>query len=256
MRRHDEDRWIELAFDELSGPNADELRRLAETDPQAAETVRSYAAIREGLAGLRNVPEMQVSCDRLRDAILAGGLREPRPSWWTWLAIPTAVAASAFLLTLALRQPNTVPVVAVSAVGTPNMQPTMVPTLERSPQPAFDALASRTVGSPLGDVKFDLGKSDVQPALKPTPRAITTSRGKKERAAPPKAESRIARREVDVAPRPSVDLAPMGLTAEGSGATADPGANTIIFISSDQDNVTGTQRATEVESVSNVVIGG
>lgn len=255
MRRHDEDRWIELAFDELSGLDADELHRLAETDPRAAEAVRSYAAIREGLASLRDVPEMQLSCDRLRDAILAGGLKEPRASWWTWLAIPTAVAASAFLLTLALRQPNTVPVVAVSAVGTPNMQPTMVPTLERTPQPAFDTMASRSVGSPLGDVKFDLGNSDIQPAPKPTPKVITANRGTKARVAP-KAEARVAKREVDVAPRPSVDVTPMGLTAEGSGSAADSAANTIIFISSDQDNVTGTQRATEVESVSNVVIGG
>ena len=106
MKRRDEDRLIDLAFGELSSTEAERVQQELAADPGQQGKLRSYAEMREGLASLRDVPEMQMSCDRLRDAILAGGLKEPRSPIWTWAAVPVAVAAGVFVLTLTLRKPH------------------------------------------------------------------------------------------------------------------------------------------------------
>ena len=55
--------------------------------------------IEAGLPSLREVPPMQMSPERLRDAVLAGGLSPaPRPSalaWVPWLVAPLAAATVA-----------------------------------------------------------------------------------------------------------------------------------------------------------------
>lgn len=84
-----DEKWIEIAFgeqklpDDFSTKNADD-----------AEILKSYELLREDLQLLKDIPEMQFSNERLRDAILAAGPKaNAQSSWvmrWGWTVAPVA----------------------------------------------------------------------------------------------------------------------------------------------------------------------
>jgi len=252
MRRHHEDRLIELAFEELTAEEAEQLRNELQADPCQAGKLRAYAEMRDGLASLREVPEMQMSCDRLRDAILAGGLKEPRSAGWTWFAVPIAVAAGAFLFTISTRRPaNVLPSIPVAKVN--QAGPTFDVAMERTHKPGLESIRQEAATTPLGNVEFNLSPERDEPKVglvAATPRA--TSRSPKTFQSAPSVLATSA---------PSAETAKMSLTAETPPAVAKEKDDktvvaSVIVITPEQNGDTGTQRATEVESVSNVVIGG
>ncbi len=252
MKRHHEDKLIDLAFGELTAEEAEQLRACACNDPKLARTLNQYSEMREGLASLKEIPEMQLSCDRLRDAILAGGLKEPRTIGWSWVGVPIALAAVAFVVTLAIKRP----------------QPTMPPVAMTTPvetQDLFDPSIDRT-SSPVAAVKPDLfGTVEKAPPatvtksiVKPSPVVRTAA---KVRVPEPESAKHAPVTALDGGTR-------MGLTAEGAptvplsfGASepavaSNPPEVTLIVIEPDRLQGTGAQRATEVETSSNVVMGG
>lgn len=91
MKRR-EDELIELAFGELDGARAEELRSECSCDPKARQALSDYQEMREALRCLKDIPEMQMSSERLRDAILKEGLKPHRAPWFNWnlLAWPAA----------------------------------------------------------------------------------------------------------------------------------------------------------------------
>ena len=83
---------IKAGFGELS---SDEQGRLEFLSPEEIEQVEQLKKVREGLKALREVPDCQMSSERLRDAILNQGVapsRQSRP--WTF----AVVAAAAILV--------------------------------------------------------------------------------------------------------------------------------------------------------------
>lgn len=95
--RKKEDDLIQLAFGDLKKEHADALRQACSADAEASETLRSYEMMREGLLGLKDIPEMQMSTERLRDAILKDGLKPHPQSRFNWnlLAWPVSLGLAA-----------------------------------------------------------------------------------------------------------------------------------------------------------------
>lgn len=252
MKRNDEDKLIDLAFGELTAEEAEQLRASASSNPKLARTLSEYSEMREGLACLKEIPEMQLSCDRLRDAILAGGLKEPRSIGWNWVGVPIALAALAFVVTLAVKRPQ------------PTLPPVAVTTPVES-RDLFDPSIERGTG-PVASIKPNLfGTFE-----KATPEAASKSIVKPSPVVRTAAKVRVPERETSK-PAPVTALdggARMGLTAEGAptaplsfGATeptvtSNPPEATLIVIEPDKLLGIGAQRATEVETSSNVVMGG
>src|SRR5438128_37793 len=104
MRRKLEDKLLMLSFGDLTPEEARQVQSEAAGDPEAQKILQEYQAIRSNLKLLKDVPEDQISAERLRFAILEKGLeRKSAPSPYGWLWMPAAVALFAFSLAL-LRQ--------------------------------------------------------------------------------------------------------------------------------------------------------
>lgn len=107
MNRKREEELMQLAFGDLRREESGRLQAELNGDPEAVKAFDVYCEMREGLKALRDVPEMQLSTERLREAILRDGLQPKRtPAWnWSWLATPIAVGACAFVVVSAMRKP-------------------------------------------------------------------------------------------------------------------------------------------------------
>lgn len=250
MRRHEEDKLIELAFGDLSPTEAEALRAGAEADPRKAQALQLYSEMRKGLTALRDVPEMQLSCDRLRDAILAGGLKESRRSSWGWFAVPAVVVAGAFFLTLSLQQRNS---------GT--LPLTGVATLSDAEVSLFDTTLGRTtLKSDRAVFDSALTEYDFGPSASTDVKAVAVER----KVSRPVRSTGVEPSAIASAPTPgsermssSAEMAPVsfGTSEPPRDEIAAETRNEVILIESEQ-SFSGAQRATEMESLSNVVIGG
>lgn len=250
MRRNDEDRLIELAFGEATPQEAEQLQLSVQSDPRLAETLRSYKEVRDGLSALREVPEMQLSCDRLRDAILAGGLREPRFGGWSWLAAPALVAA-AFAVTLIVRRP-TVPLPG-GGVTVAQMEP-------GSSRVSLDPDLGTYQPVPFGKIEFrEAAKSAPVTIEKPRAERASVASNSIERT---KGLDRPSAANLDpIHPQKLSGSAEVGPASASAAPAMDKGAPemqtaALIRIDPEKNGETGALKATEVESASNVVIGG
>lgn len=255
MKRKNEETLIELAFGDLSPAEADRLRAEIARDAESQATLQAYEDLRASIGRLRDIPEMQMSRERLRHAILAGGLKESRKWQWNWIGAPVAIAAVAFAVTMVVRRPalplpGGAGLTAMSADAPIGL--TMDPTLERIHAPTASLFGNER----LNRVEFD-PKSEQ--SSKPT---LVSS----------KPRSRVVRKDREVREAPPVALgaaAPMAAstTMAASSAAAGPGEMTltsapiqesseVIVLTTETDRDTGAQRATAMESSSNVVIGG
>lgn len=83
------DKWIEIAFGEQKLPE-----NFSAKNADDAEILKTYELLREDLQLLKDIPEMQFSNERLRDAILAAGPKASVPTpWimrWGWAIAPVA----------------------------------------------------------------------------------------------------------------------------------------------------------------------
>jgi hypothetical protein len=264
MNRKREEELMQLAFGDLRREENGQLQAEISTDPEAAKAFSSYRDMCDGLKALRDVPEMQLSTERLRDAILSGGL-QPRPvSRWNfnWLATPIAVGACAFVIVLAVRKPHTIPMPS----GTVAMD---TPSVDGS-NPKKDWLGVTDFGA----------NDDVSP--KTAPQAATISHDVTEQT--PRMRHHVLRKNngsmmvaaLTTTPNPGLAKAlsmptfgninantSMTFAAKTADATRgaqaeqnSPKGNEIVMIDAQPDAETGAARATEVKSSSNVVIGG
>ena len=132
-----EDRLVRYAFGDVSDHERAEVEALIARDPEARRTVDQYASMRDDLGRMREVPEDQMSRERLRDAILARGLRtDPLPvsrSRWQWLWMPVAACALAFAY---VAIPHSAPTAS---------EPTYVATADRHPNIDFGPAISMPV---------------------------------------------------------------------------------------------------------------
>lgn len=247
MRRKNEEELIKLAFGDIEPKSSENARRLLAEDAEAAKLFAGYSEIREGLKSLKT-PEHQLSTERLREAILKQGLKQKSPlAGWKWTFAPLAVAAAAFLITLRMGG-----------------QPTSGPVVTNS-----DGDSNGTVNRPI-----DFSPSNTEPIVVPAPEVAqpsaerntervaaasrTFSRSSANRTARSAGTSLVVFRAPALSPadfsRSAIDGAlPAGALALNLETSEE---QPIVLIGSESDESTGANRATEVSSASNVVIGG
>ncbi len=209
--------------------------------------------LRQDLRLLGNVPEPQISIDRVRDAILREGLKpQAEPKFgWSWFAMPLATCAIAFAIVFFRPKANVNP----NIVLNPNL------TAVNS---KFDRV---TLGSGDSDLRGgDLGNMISQPVgtyssfIDTTGEVSSSSRDRSSSNSDsnwgisrpdPNRPLIIWPPVTDSSPAPQSDVAKIETVAlkqdESSG---------LILIDQDRDNASMTPRATEVGSPSNVLVGG
>jgi hypothetical protein len=276
MKRDMEDRLVRLAFGDVGPEEAAELERDARSDPDASARLAEYRRLKADLRSLHEVPDDQLSSERLRHAILNQGLRSERParSRFGWLWMPAAAAAIAFAL-ITIRLPGT--------TGDPLFVMGERPVA--SPEIPWDLGDGVALAFPGGE--FDFGPSVQEPVAAAQPeenppvrRTVVVSNRRP--ASPPRTSSTSsssARAEEQKNDLLAPDRAPDRVAANppsagtggggiGSLATAESGDQkraealgassggpTLVIIEPVRDQQTGAWKATEVENANNVVIG-
>lgn len=274
MNRKREEELMQLAFGDLRREENGPLQAEISTDPEAAKTFSSYRDMCDGLKALRDVPEMQLSTERLRDAILNGGLQPKPVSRWNfnWLATPIAVGACAFVIVLAVRKPHTIPMPSGgSSVAMDFPGKTIKPHI-----PMADGPDTLFPGSSLSS-SMNLGRG-LEKATEPTHEPVDTSSRVRHHAIRrnsnsmmvaaltttqnpglAKALSMPTQPALSFANEKTMDFSRKAMNANLANMSAEqnsPKGNEIVMIDAQPDAETGAARATEVKSGSNVVIGG
>src|SRR5690606_40471200 len=94
MSNKDFDLLAKAAFGESDLSEDRLIEEWLAQDAQAQEQHTQFVALKEGLRSLADVPECQLSSERLRDAILSQGVKPVRTTTWLKWAAPALVAAS------------------------------------------------------------------------------------------------------------------------------------------------------------------
>ena len=97
MFNNKEDKLFEYAFGDLNSRDAQIFEAGLLKDDEIAEQAKFLQSLKGDLASFRDIPEMQYSKERLRDAILGQGLKPTRPGlpWLNMILAPGAALSSA-----------------------------------------------------------------------------------------------------------------------------------------------------------------
>jgi hypothetical protein len=269
MKKRIEEELAKLAFGDVESSEAVLLEHRTKTDPDAARTFETYCRMKEELRSLsQDVPEDQLSKERLRQAILARGLKDhPVAPRFGWVWVPAATAAIAFGLFFLKGQmplgPNPAPVIVDNSLsgafepapGVGVHVPDPLPSsngssVERSAvvssAPATQVAVGESVRTrrSLRDItdrsattRVDIADTSMSDGLASLPSFARTG------------ESESSREAVAA----TFDF---GSAMEESAPAPSEPARTIVDILPITDSDTGTLRATEVENTANVVVGG
>ncbi|MBI1757279.1 MAG: hypothetical protein HYR64_09265 [Fimbriimonas ginsengisoli] len=226
MKRRDEDLLLKVAFGDAT---ADEVARAdgLSRDPEASRRLAELRRMREGLHLLREVPEAQISTERLRDALLRNGLKPERSGWglgWVWM--PAGALAATFLIaSWVMRQ-----------------SPTLVRS-DAGPSAPVVLAKREPVSKPLPSAAQEQSPTVAVPTFvnESAPPSISSRR-------PGQAANRHGSgRAKRAAPLPSLD----------PGHSEEPfSSDAIVMIEPEADDATGAQRAVEMESGADVLVGG
>jgi hypothetical protein len=264
MNRKLEDAMVRLAFGDVSPEEAAALEREAMKDPDAARSLASYRRMREGLKDLHDVPQDQLSKERLRDAILNQGLKpKPVANQRSWLWMPAAAAALAFGIVFIRGASSNGP---VEIVGSPGA------SLAVNEAPKVDF---RPGGLNRGPITTPSDGKDTRVASNDVPRdSVRATENDGSRIVRSQQRRHRQRRDglgidlenavaylhntVDDDSIDGNEVQP-GVAAEGNAIASAPAPERsapIILIDSQKDGATGAQKATELPSASNVVTSG
>jgi hypothetical protein len=272
MNRKLEDAMVRLAFGDVTPEEVVALEREAASNPEAARALASYRRMRDGLRDLYDVPQDQLSKERLRHAILASGLKpQPTQSPRGWLWMPAAAAVLAFGFMLARPGARNGGVEIVGPAGGPVAIHAKEPTL-------FNPDLQPPASSGLDIVRPGTGAATAAKVTETNPTvAIRTAAS----TAPRRRKGSRSHREAPVFASISDTVAVIPNTADGDGFVPDrnaivanhagessgldaaagtaasaPTAQPIVLIEGSKDNDTGAQKATEVDSSKNVRTSG
>ncbi len=238
MKRNLDDRLIQLAFGDLTPEEERKLRQEVAGNPEAQRVLRDCGSLREDFKLLRTIPDDQLSPERLKQAILERGLKREAPtsSRYGWLWAPTAVALFAFaFVTYRNSRPVQLPLSAVAIrTSQADSQPILRdPSLSTKKEiPLVQSSVSR--GETVADTSSDDSATVARPA-------------KSTKVSSPRMSLMTAAAESVLDQQPDVS---------SEVAMAEPQRDSLILIGNDSDDDTGAKRATEVDSVANVLISG
>jgi hypothetical protein len=152
MTNKDFDALIRSAFQEEEAGDCELVG--GETSEAMKREAQAYATLREDLHALRDIPECQMSTERLREAILARGMKPKRAIPWWQPAF--AMAACAAIAALALS---------------PGIKPAGLPEQKESP-----VLAANTANEPTQPLVLE-NSNQVPMTAQADPQASTADAG-------------------------------------------------------------------------------
>lgn len=273
------------AFGELSDAEIAKIESELMLDDALQSEANLLKDLNSDLKSFEEIPEMQFSTERLRDAILGQGLKPKKvaPQWLSWVSAPMALASVvllAFVFTGGVnrmlgRQQNPVYVSAGSSQSANSLSGPMVAVNEST-----FSLQSKATGSQVSSSANQTPKSEdekMQGGSKGNRRmnprnerakglvaALDTS--SRPSLARPASQSARSMRNMgvpggvnnEVAGNLSIsDTIPeQGSASIISAAKAEVSPTEIVILNSERDAGTGAAIATEVKNPTNVVIGG
>lgn len=273
------------AFGELSDAEIAKIESELMLDDALQSEANLLKDLKSDLKSFEEIPEMQFSTERLRDAILGQGLKPKKvaPQWLSWVSAPMALASVvllAFVFTGGVnrmlgRQQNPVYVSAGSSQSANSLSGPMVAVNEST-----FSLQSKATGSQVSSSANQTSKSEdekMQGGRKGNRRmnprnerakglvaALDTS--SRPSLARPASQSARSMRNMgvpvgvnnEVAGNVSLsDTVPeQGSASIISAAKAEVSPTEIVILNSERDAGTGAAIATEVKNPTNVVIGG
>lgn len=273
------------AFGELSDAEIAKIESELMLDDALQSEANLLKDLKSDLKSFEEIPEMQFSTERLRDAILGQGLKPKKvaPQWLSWVSAPMALASVvllAFVFTGGVnrmlgRQQNPVYVSAGSSQSATSLSGPMVAVNEST-----FSLQSKATGSQVSSSANQTPKSEdekMQGGRKGNRRlnprnerakglvaALDTS--SRPSLARPASQSARSMRNMgvpggvnnEVAGNVSIsDTVPeQGSASIISAAKAEVAPTEIVILNSERDAGTGAAIATEVKNPTNVVIGG
>jgi hypothetical protein len=273
------------AFGELSDAEIAKIESELMLDDAFQSEANLLKDLKSDLKSFEEIPEMQFSTERLRDAILGQGLKPKKvaPQWLSWVSAPMALASVvllAFVFTGGVnrmlgRQQNPVYVSAGSSQSANSLSGPMVAVNEST-----FSLQSKATGSQVSSSANQTPKSEdekMQGGRKGNRRmnprnerakglvaALDTS--SRPSLARPASQSARSMRNMgvpvgvnnEVAGNVSIsDTVPeQGSASIISAAKAEVSPTEIVILNSERDAGTGAAIATEVKNPTNVVIGG
>lgn len=249
MNKKLEEKLAMLAFGDLSPEETMGLERELSRDPEAGLILRQYRDMRTGLKALHEIPEHQLSTERLRHAVLNQGLKPKARPQLGWLWMPTVAAAFAFGIMFMRDGHQQLPLGSFadgSTIANPSGPP--VAMNEALGDPFLSATASGQV----------LSVADMQPAPNATFAMNRMGRhSRNDRHVVDDLKAQVAMEfdnlmQVNTDPQPKVMLT----SARGAKLADAPAASSIVMIDSARDKNTGAQKATEVDSAGDVIVGG
>jgi hypothetical protein len=231
-----DDQLARLAFGDLSEEEARRLHDQARQNPAMSARLREYESLRMGLHQLREVPEDQLSKERLREALLSRALKPERRAFWqpAWAAVAAATFCVAYGASWLVQQNKDVNPRVVMA------EPTTVRAAIELPQPTI-----RTAMAPVRTVS----------AISPKRKVV---RRRKARPAMPQYVEPDPTSLVALRTDGSAISHPVNAPDERRGESFDRGESvpSIVLIDQPKDLGTSGQKATEVGSPNDVLIGG
>lgn len=275
-----EEKLAQLAFGDMSSEEAARIEAQVQKNPEAARHLAEYREMRGGLRAMADIPDHQLSNERLREAILARGLNsqpvEDRPArrgfgaGWVWM--PVAACALGFFLISTRHK-------AVPAGGPViELGNTVAATSMGDGRFAFNDKPSDVFASKRGTA------SEIKPTAPSASSAQTSAIATPVVSMEPSSRRHMARNRVRhseterngdplftsdstlVAPNwgsspittpvePPKAPKPIEKPKHDDSQVAE-NSGPIVLINSDTDADTGAPTATEVGTASNVVIGG
>lgn len=273
------------AFGELSDAEIAKIESELMLDDALQSEANLLKDLKSDLKSFEEVPEMQFSTERLRDAILVQGLKPKKvaPQWLSWVSAPMALASVvllAFVFTGGVnrmlgRQQSPVYVSAGSSQNATSLSGPMVAVNEST-----FSLQSKAAGSQVSSSAYQTPKSEdekMQGGRKGNRRlnprnerakglvAVLGTSSRPSLARPASQSVRSMRNmgvpggvNNEVAGNVSIsDTVPEeGSASIIAAAKAEVSPTEIVILNSERDAGTGAAIATEVKNPTNVVIGG
>jgi hypothetical protein len=260
-----EDKLFEYAFGDLDAHDAQIFEAALLKDDISAEEVKFLQSVKGDLISFRDIPEMQYSKERLRDAILGQGLKPSKPAfpWMNWILAPGALActfAVGYVLMHGASRKNPV-YISADAVAKNSVPPGLkLPKQDlKAPdtrvadkwngQPTINSVASKgAFVDEVNVVPHRHSSKKAQHALAASS-AVAVTVASKISAAQSGYVASVASLSGSVSSRE-----PVKDTIETTSATAVDA--TMILINKDLDSGVGAPVATEVKDTTNVIVGG
>lgn len=263
-----QDQIFEYAFGEMSAQDAQVFEASLLNDIEAQKEINVLKGLRSDFGLLSDVPEMQFSKERLRNAILDQGMqprKRPGINWLQWLMAPTALAAVVALTFVVTRNGSFQDMSSVTTAMLDGDKIGSTSTNELS-DPGFGKELSVPT-PPVGDRTPVVTNTAVKEKAEPTKRI---RRPRRSSSQPLVATNTVPIRSGGVvvafgSGSPSETLsstaamksgglgAPVGIMDARDIAVDD---RTIIVIDKEQESGVGAVVATEVSVSQDVIIGG